>query len=77
MVTMGDIELGGIAEIAEELGVPRSTVSMWEIRRSTTKMPEPVVRLSAGPIYDMAKIRAWYPNKPDGRSNRPNRKVSA
>lgn len=75
MITVSsERELGGIAEISAEFGVPRSTVSMWDIRRRTTRMPEPVARLASGPIYDMAEIRRWYPNKVDGRTNRTSRK---
>jgi hypothetical protein len=56
-----DIELGGVAEIAEELGLPRTTVSMWDARRSEVNgYPEPVARLASGPIFDMAEIRRWW-----------------
>lgn len=55
-----NVELGGVAEISEEFGVPRSTISMWNARRNENNgFPEPVVRLASGPVYDMAEIRAW------------------
>lgn len=54
-------ELGGVAEIAEELGVARTTVSMWDERRSEANgFPQPLERLRSGPIYDMATIRSWW-----------------
>ena len=55
-------ELAGVAEIAEELGVGRNAVSMWDIRRTGVAhdFPQPVVRLASGPVYDMAEIRAWW-----------------
>lgn len=52
--------LVGVREIANELGVPKTTVSMWDARRETTGFPDPIERLSMGPIYDMRAVRAWY-----------------
>lgn len=61
MITVSDdIELGGIAEIAAEFGVPRSTASMWARRRDRSKFPAPLVELAAGPVFDMAAVRHWY-----------------
>lgn len=58
--------LVGVAEIARELNVPRTTVSMWDARRETTGFPEPVERLSMGPVYDMRAVRAWYDRRQPG-----------
>lgn len=57
------IELGGVAEISEDLGVPRQRISMWSARRATSGFPMPVASLAAGPVYDMAAVRAWYEEK--------------
>lgn len=58
-----DVELAGVAEIAQELGVARTTVSMWRARAATTGFPEPLEVLSAGPVYDMGAVRAWHRNR--------------
>lgn len=52
--------LGGVAEISREFSVPRTTISMWDSRREQSGFPEPVERLSMGPIYDMRAVRAWF-----------------
>lgn len=57
------LQFGGVAEIAAMLGVPRSTVSMWDSRRGTNGYPEPVARLTMGPVYDLAAVRAWHQGK--------------
>lgn len=62
--------LGGITELSKELGVPPTTLSMWDHRRATTKMPEPLARLTCGPVWDVDEVVAWYPTKVDGRKNR-------
>lgn len=55
------LELAGIAEIAEALGVARTTVSTsWADRRDRTGFPEPLTVLSMGPVYDLNAVRAWY-----------------
>lgn len=54
------LELGGAAEISKEFGVPRSTASMWWLRRDKTGFPDAVARLSAGAVFDMAAVRAWH-----------------
>lgn len=54
------VELGGVAEIAEEFGIGRSRVSMWSSRRESSGFPEPLAILAAGPVFDMAAVRAWY-----------------
>ena len=55
------IELGGIAEIAEEFGYARTTVSTaWSARREQTGFPLPVAELKMGPVYNMAEVRSWF-----------------
>jgi hypothetical protein len=56
----GTIELGGVAEIGAELGIPRNSVSMYAIRRQATGFPLPLKKLSMGPVYDMAAVRKWW-----------------
>jgi hypothetical protein len=58
MSTM-NTELGGIAEIAAEFDVPRTTASQWLARRETNGFPEPLARLQMGPVFDMAEVRHW------------------
>ena len=57
------MELVGVAEIAEELDVERPRVSMWANRRESSGFPEPLIHVAAGPIYDMAEVRAWFDSK--------------
>lgn len=54
------LELGGVAEIAEEFGIGRSRVSMWSSRRESSGFPEPLEDLAAGPVFDMTEVRTWY-----------------
>lgn len=60
MTATDPVELGGIAEIAEEFGVNRQTASMWGTRRASSQFPEPVAELASGPVYDMAAVRRWH-----------------
>jgi hypothetical protein len=52
--------LGGVAEVADLFGVPRTTASMWANRRAQTGFPEPVQVLAMGPVYDMDAVRLWH-----------------
>lgn len=60
MMTSEAGRLVGVAEIADVLGVPRSTVSMWDARRKTNGFPEPVAELRMGPVYDLDAVTEWY-----------------
>lgn len=62
-----DVELAGVAEIAQELGVARTTVSMWRSRHATTGFPKPLDVLSAGPVFDMRAVREWHRNREAAR----------
>jgi hypothetical protein len=70
MSTMNTRELAGIAEIAEEFGVPRTTASMWDTRRASNGFPEPVARLAAGPVFDLAEVREWASGRVAPRGTR-------
>jgi hypothetical protein len=50
------IVLVGVKEIAERLGVPRGTVSIWKLRGL---VPEPEVELGLGPVWRWATIERW------------------
>jgi hypothetical protein len=49
-----------MAEIARELGVPRTTASMWHVRRDRSGFPAPLAEPDMGPIFDMAAVRQWF-----------------
>ena len=55
-----EVDLVGVAEIAALLNVPRTTVSMWDARRSSNGFPKPVTELAMGPVYDYAEVKAWH-----------------
>lgn len=57
------LELGGAAEISKEFDVPRSTASMWWLRRSTSGFPEAISVLAQGAVFDMAAVRRWHAEK--------------
>lgn len=57
------LELVGTSEIAQRFGVNRTTVSMWAQRRESSGFPVPLEVLAAGPVYDMAAVRAWYESR--------------
>lgn len=70
MTTMNKtMELVGVAEIAEEFGVGRSVVSMWDARRSSNGFPQPVVRLSMGPVFRADQVRDWWSAKGLGKES--------
>lgn len=62
-MTQKPLQLGGVAEISDLFGVPRTTVSMWDTRRATSGFPEPVERLAMGPIYRMDEVAEWHRDK--------------
>lgn len=53
-------DLAGVAEIAEELGVPPSRLKRWIERRESTNCPLPLALLKAGHIYSRREWRAWH-----------------
>lgn len=63
-------ELGGVAEIAEMLGVTKQTVLKYAGRPD---FPEPLERLAAGPVWKRADVEAWAARTlplPPGRPRR-------
>jgi hypothetical protein len=64
---LGELELGGLAEVCELLGRSRQTVGHWAAGRRMPRMvhkvpprfPDPIVHLSATPVWDLATVRAW------------------
>jgi hypothetical protein len=54
------VDIVGVAEIADALGVPRTTVSMWAHRRAQSGFPSPMQTLAMGPVYSLAAVLAWH-----------------
>lgn len=53
----GPFDYGGVAEIAELLGVSKQTVVNW--RRACSDFPDPVASLAMGPVYSLCAVRDW------------------
>jgi len=62
MVMWETDDIGGLAEIADELGVSRQAVSNWAAGRSRTArdFPQPIKRLRATPLYSLTAIKQWH-----------------
>jgi hypothetical protein len=62
---LGELELGGLAEVCAVLGRSRQTVGHWISGRRwpndnvIAPFPDPIVHLSATPVWDLATVRAW------------------
>jgi hypothetical protein len=53
-------DIGGNAEVAEICGVTTQAVSNWVARwEGRSDRPQPVARISTGPIWDLDEIRTW------------------
>lgn len=50
------VQLAGISEIAERLGVSRQRAQQLSARED---FPKPITRLKSGPVWDQAEIEAW------------------
>lgn len=50
------LEVVGLVEIAELLGVERATVRTWYSRG---RLPEPDARLAATPVWRLTTIKQW------------------
>lgn len=50
-------DLVGIGEIAERTGVSSAAVTNWQTRH--TEFPEPLVKLSCGPVFEWKEVYAW------------------
>jgi hypothetical protein len=63
----GSPELGGLAEVCACLGKSRQQVGHWiagrrmprNLLRDPPAFPEPLVTLSATPVWDLATVRHW------------------
>lgn len=62
------MRLGGISEVAAELGVSRQRIGQL---RSQPEFPEPVGEISAGPIWDLDAIARWNSSGLRRSSGRP------
>jgi hypothetical protein len=63
---LGRLELAGLAEVCAELGKSRQVVGHWIAGRRTPlpgavvhPFPEPVITLSATPVWDLVAVREW------------------
>lgn len=63
MGTGDHARLMGVTEVAEALGVSTSLVSTWLARG---KMPEPIARLKATPVWTEAQIEVMLRLKREG-----------
>lgn len=71
LATFRPVELVGVSEIADRLGVSRARVHQLAKRAD---WPEPVARLSAGTIWLRADVERWiaeHPVRPPGRPSEP------
>jgi hypothetical protein len=50
--------LYGLAEIAEEIGAKRGTVTQW-YRRGSRGLPRPTAVLACGPVWSSRRIEPW------------------
>lgn len=50
------LDLVGVAEIADRLGVRRQTVAQWKIRGL---LPVTVADLACGPVWEWKVIETW------------------
>jgi chromosome partitioning protein len=51
------MELLGLAEVAQLLGVTKQVVANWKVRREG--FPKPVVELKSGPVWRKKEVVAW------------------
>lgn len=51
-------DLGGVAEVADMMGISKATLVNWRKRHSD--FPEPFIELACGPIWVMTDVSAWY-----------------
>jgi predicted DNA-binding transcriptional regulator AlpA len=63
-----ELELVGLAEVAEVLRVSRRTAARYA-RRSD--FPEPLARLRAGPVWRKEDVLAWALSEPAARPGKP------
>lgn len=61
-------DLVSVAEIAQRLGRPVSTVQTWRKRYET--FPTPLVALAAGPVWDWDQVERWTRRHESGETRR-------
>lgn len=52
-------DLGGIAEVAQALGVSPARLVNWRTRYANT-FPQPVLIFAMGPVYCVSDVRSWH-----------------
>lgn len=55
------IRLGGVREVAAELGVEPTNITTWMSRRAQNGCPEAVAQARMGSIFDLDEWVAWRP----------------
>jgi uncharacterized protein YjcR len=50
-------DLGGLKEVAEELGVSSRTV--WHYARKHWDFPKPVHKVAATPLWNLVEVHSW------------------
>src|SRR2546428_13343761 len=58
------MQIYGLAEIAQEMGLPRDVARQWYRRR---KLPPPTATLAMGPVWTATDIEKWMRQKPTDR----------
>jgi hypothetical protein len=53
-------DIGGIQEVAQDLGVSVFRVRRWIERRASTHCPHPVRVLTCAHIYSLREWRGWF-----------------
>lgn len=76
-MTTTQIDLGGVAEISETLGVPTTNVTTWMSRRAQNGCPEPIKQLQMGGVYDLEAWRRWHEEFAGRRRGRSRHSVDA
>jgi hypothetical protein len=56
------IRLGGVSEVADQLGISKSALAD---RRRNFDFPEPIARLDCGPIWNLDDIDAYRERRSD------------
>jgi predicted DNA-binding transcriptional regulator AlpA len=70
---MSPQRLAGLAEVAELLGVTKRSASRYTRRPD---FPEPLARLSSGPIWNAAEVEAWGGEHGPFRRGRPAKRTN-
>lgn len=52
-------DIGGVHEVGQALGVPKTTITKW-VQRSAMGCPPPVRRLAHHNLYSLQQWRDWH-----------------